>query len=334
MANSTQRLREQAARWFIRMRKAEPDDPERGKFEAWLMSSPLHAREYAIIADTWESFDSTARLQSLATAMERKREEFLQQKNKFNKLAKQGLLGLVAFAISAVLGHTMWREWQAQPVMQVAYGTSAGEILRHTLEDGTQIVLNGGAKIHITYYRNRRVVALTSGEVIFDVARDEKRPFIVDATDAKVTVLGTSFAVNRLDQLVRVSVRHGAVRVEGKQLAPDVEPPYVILRDGQVAEIWRGQEPEIVQRSAADAFAFQSGTLVFENATLGEIAETLSRYRKTPVRAVVGHANASQITAVLQTHDIEKFISMLPKIASVRVQETPAETQLMSDSVH
>lgn len=41
------RVHEEAARWFARMHNAEADDPERGRFEAWLASNPEHAREYA-----------------------------------------------------------------------------------------------------------------------------------------------------------------------------------------------------------------------------------------------------------------------------------------------
>src|SRR5690606_32635271 len=116
MASSTQRLREQAARWFIRMRKAEPDDSARSRFEAWLMSDPVHAREYSAIAETWEAFDSTSSLQSLAKAMERKRDELAQQKNQLGKIARQGVLGAFMAVAAGLLGHVAWNEWQARPV--------------------------------------------------------------------------------------------------------------------------------------------------------------------------------------------------------------------------
>jgi transmembrane sensor len=331
MAISTQRLREQAARWFIRMRRAEQDDPERSKFEAWLMSDPVHAREYSVIAETWEAFDSTPRLQSLAKAMEQKRHDFLEQKNKAGKLIKQGLLSVLLMVALGLFGHALWNEWQSQPVLQTAYSTSTGEIKSVAMDDGSRLILNGGAKVHVTYYRNKRTVALTQGEVIFDVAKDARRPFMVEVSTARVTVLGTRFAVNQMDHMVRVSVEHGSVRVEKPLTAQNEEPDYVILHDGQVAEIMASGGPQLVHRSATDAFAFQSGTLVFENATLGEIAETLSRYRRIPVKVLWGHSQASKITAVLQVYDIENFIRMLPQIANVRVHDTPTETQLLSN---
>ncbi len=42
----------------------------------------------------------------------------------------------------------------------------------------------------------RRTVRLLRGRAFFDVARDPDRPFTVEAGDARVTALGTAFAVS------------------------------------------------------------------------------------------------------------------------------------------
>lgn len=328
MANHSQRLRREAARWFMRMRDAEPDHPERGRFEAWLMADPAHAGEYSAFSATWEDFDSTVKLKSLAQAMERKKAELAGQRARLGKAVARSLLGVMLVVSSGLLGHKMWREWEAQPLMQMASNTGIGEIGRQTLEDGTALVLNADTSINITYYRDKRTVTLKRGEVIFDVARDPERPFIVESGHARVTVLGTRFAVNRLTDLVRVSVDHGRVRVEAQDDSgsPRFEP--IILNDGEVAEVNYGEKPQRIQRNAHDAFAFHGGTLVFDKAALGEIAETLSRYRKLPVRAQASPASSAQITAVVQVRDIEKFLKVLPHIAPVSVHETASETQL------
>jgi transmembrane sensor len=62
-------LWEVAARWFVRMAGADPEDPERGRFEAWLAASPAHAAAYAAIADTWSDLESGVRCDALAQAM-------------------------------------------------------------------------------------------------------------------------------------------------------------------------------------------------------------------------------------------------------------------------
>lgn len=313
------RVQQEAARWFARMRDAEPDHPERSRFEAWLLADPLHASEYAAFADTWEDFDSTARLQSLAQALQRKREEWRQQRASLGKRMAGGIMGLVLVVTSGLLGFELWRERQAQPLLTAAHDTAIGETARLTLGDDTRLTLNADTRIEVAYYRDRRTVTLKRGEAIFEVARDAARPFVVDSGHARVTVLGTRFAVNRLSHLVRVGVDHGRVRVEAQGAAGANASP-LVLSDGQVAEVLAGGQPQHSQRHAGDAFSFADGYIRFERASLHEIAETLSRYRKSPVTASSA-ATEPHITAVVKLSRIDQFLKQLPLIAPVTVDD-------------
>lgn len=328
MSSASSRLQKEAARWFMRMRNAEPDHPDRSRFEAWLLSDQAHANEYDAFAQTWEDFDSTPKLQSLAQAMRNQKDRLDAQRKRMEKMVKQGALGVMLLIVSALLGQQMWREWRDQPLMEIASVTGIGQIGRQTLEDGTKLVLNADTSVRITYYRNKRHIKMERGEVIFDVARDLARPFIVDSGQARVTVLGTRFAVNRLEHLVRVSVDHGRVKVESQHPHSDSFTGHVILADGQVAEVWRGDEPRLLQRSASDAFSFQNGAVVFQHASLSEIAETLSRYRSLPVLAPRGTAPGRNVTAVVQIREIENFLKLLPRIAPVRIEDTASGTRI------
>lgn len=323
------RLQNEAARWFMRMQGANPDHPDRGRFEAWLMADPAHAREYAAFAGAWEDFDTTSKLKSLAQAMERRKQKLAEQKQRISTQVRRSVLGLLLLVTGGLFGQQMWREHQAQPLMTFASATGVGEIGRQTLDDGTQLVLNADTHVSVAYYRDRREIVMDRGEVIFDVTRDPERPFIVRSGEARITVLGTRFAVNRLDHLVRVSVDHGRVKVEAQTGLETSSADHVIVTNGQVAEVKLGGAPELVQRNAHDAFSFASGTLIFQQASLGEIAQTLSRYRSAPVRGATKAASGIQVTAVVQSRDIEHFLKLLPRIAPVRVEHAEDGTHLV-----
>jgi transmembrane sensor len=323
-STTQQKITETAVKWFLRMRDAEPDHPERGRFEAWLMASRTHADEYHAVADVWQDFDSKENLKSLANAVTQK--QYYEQVTRTKRTQKMvsNLLGIALIAVTSLLGVAGYERWQATPTMQMAQVTKVGEQLSQTLEDGSSLFINGNSDVSVTYYRNKRLVKLNRGEVIFEVTKDADRPFIVDSGYAKVTVLGTRFAVNRLAQMVRVSVDHGRVRVES---LPDPENhKVVVLHDGQVAEIKMRNNPVIVQRSAAEAFNFKQGALNFEYAGLDEIAEVLSRYRKPAVQATLMPSGNPHVTAVVKVKDIEKFLWSLPEITSVTLQSTPEAT--------
>lgn len=322
MSTYSKRLREEAARWFTRMQKAPVDHPDRGRFEAWLMANPAHAAEYSAFADTWDDFDSTPRLQSLVRALNLKKAEYDTQ----IKTITRSVLSLLLVVSCGLFGYHIWI---SQPVYILASSTSIGEIKHQQLADGTLLTLNADTQAEITYYRNKRVVVLKKGEVIFAVAPDSERPFIVDSGYAQITVLGTYFAVNRLSHLIRISVDHGQVKVEAKNQAGDTVFESLILSNGDVAEVELGNGPVKVNRNAQDAFGFEKGALTFHQAPIEEIAETLSRYHPTPIQSLVKDKSA-HVTAVVQIADIDSFLLTLPRIAPVNVQRLNGEIRLVS----
>lgn len=315
-------LRQAAVAWFMKMHDAEPDHPERGRFEAWLMKDAANAAVYTEVVDVWEGFNSTAQMKSLVSALEQK--EFLEQQRR-TKVGKtlSRIAGVMLVVTVSLFGY---QAWQSQPVMQLELATASGEIATQELQDGSTLTLNAGSEADITYYRNKRLVELKRGEAIFVVTPDEDRPFVVDSGRARVTVLGTRFAVNRLEALVRVSVDHGRVLVEQQHESGSEGGASVILTDGQVAEVNTSGKLERVHRPAADAFSFTQGVINFDQASLDEIAETLSRYRQQRLDNQARNAGDARITAVIKSNDIEKFIASLPHLAPVSVRQSAGAT--------
>lgn len=313
------RIEEEAARWFARMQGATPDHPERGRFEAWLTADPAHAAEYAAFADTWNDLQGgTGSGEALAEAMKRR---FERQRLERRTFIKHGITGLLVAGVGGEVGYALW---QKQPQWQLARQTGTAQLLRESLQDGSSITLSADTELSVNYSRGERHVDLARGEAIFEVAREPERPFVVEAGAARVTVLGTRFVVNRLSDSIRVSVDHGRVQVEA---GPFWRRQRTLLEAGQVAELSLREDGsagqlEPVARKAADAFAFERGLLVFDNAGLAEIAETLSRYRQQPVRVAQNGAGsaAPRIVAGIQTSDVEGFIDMLPRLGPIEVR--------------
>ena len=307
------RARREAALWFGRMRNAEPDDPRRGRFEAWLMASPEHAAEYAAFDDLWSDLDSTPRVQAIAGAMSRRR-------HGTQRRLRAGALALVAVCVGVIAGQQAWMHWP-QYELEIA----AGPVRRIALPDGSEIVIDAASQATVRYTRSGRHVELKSGDAIFDVARDVQRPFEVDGGAAHVSVLGTRFAVTRLDESTRVSVERGRVSVESDSVTPGL-----LLTAGQVAEVDAASILRMSNKRAEDAFAFQRGSLVFDEATLAEVAQSLSRHRSEPVRVASALRSEPRVTAVVQVADIESFLRVLPAIAPVVVQQHDGETWLLA----
>jgi transmembrane sensor len=133
--------------------------------------------------------------------------------------------------------------------------------------------------------------------------------------------------------MVIVAVDHGRVQVETKISSGNAEMTPVILSDGQMAEVSPNTSPVFLERNAMDAFGFSSGKLVFENASLNEVAETLSRYRLKPIIAIGKNSKQPHITAVMNVAETESFLKTLPQIAAVEVKQNQNQTLLISKKI-
>ncbi|MCB5187933.1 FecR domain-containing protein [Methylobacillus caricis] len=327
--------REAAIKWFVQMQDADIEHPKRSRFEEWLLSHPSHQQAYREVCSLWEDLDSPEQLFSLASAMQQK--EFIEKADRRKKIHNvvTRTLSVMFFAATGIIAYYSYDAWQTQPTMHMVAKAEIGQIRSQVLEDGSKIVVNANSDIEITYYRKQRLVKLNSGEVSFDVAKNPDRPFVVESGPARITVLGTRFAVNRFQKKVRVSVDHGTVRVEPQSIdrqdptSPNRNAENVLtLRDNEVAEISLDGKAKRIQRPAADAFSFESGIITFDQAGLEEIAETLSRYRKPSISAQTAQGQDASITAVIQARNIESFIMELPSITPVKVEHHATETTL------
>lgn len=88
---------------------------------------------------------------------------------------------------------------------------------RLVLADGSKVWLNAASRMHFptAFAGGDRVVEL-SGEAYFEVAHDEKKPFLVKMGELTVEVLGTHFNVNAYsnESAIKTTLLEGSVRVK------------------------------------------------------------------------------------------------------------------------
>lgn len=322
MRHTTDLIQQEAIRWYTRMREAAADAPERSRFEAWLLMDVRHQHAYRLVEQTMEDFSSLQRVEQLHDAMRQKR--YFEQSSKKKTLSKlgSGLATLLLCCGLSWLALTQYQTWQLQPVSQETQVTAIAQMSKRTLADGSKVIANANTRLEIAFYRHQRVVNLVKGEAIFEVAKDSQRPFIVQTKLANVRVVGTRFAVNLLTKTVRISVDHGIVVVT------DANGQHALtLQAGQVAEVGQ-QAPHLVKRNAEDAFAFTRKLVIFDQADMFEVAETLSRYRQPPIHALFFGEHTPQVNAVLSMTQIEDFIRTLPSAVPVSLKQHEQQLEI------
>lgn len=93
---------------------------------------------------------------------------------------------------------------------------NSSNVEEHRLPDGSSIRLQpNGVIIYAGRFASDKREVRLIGEAFFDVTKDKTRPFIINARDVVVKVLGTSFNITAYedDQEVKVAVKTGRVSV-------------------------------------------------------------------------------------------------------------------------
>lgn len=143
------------------------------------------------------------------------------------------------------------------------------------LPDGSEVVLNRYSSLTYPdkFKRKNREVALL-GEAYFAVSKDRKHPFIVQAGEVSVRVLGTEFNVEAYsrDELVKTTLYEGSVAMDTEDNNSLVLAPGESAIYNKVAKSLSKEKTVQLE----DEIAWQKGALVFTNVTLREIARQLS----------------------------------------------------------
>lgn len=171
-----------------------------------------------------------------------------------------------------------------------------------SLPDGSIAWLNRNSSL--TYPRkfgkdNRQITL--KGEAFFDIARDESKPFIIDAGKAKVRVLGTSFNVitDNGNNEVEVFVTTGSVLVTSNngEKSITLKPGFV----GRVSDITSTS----IVNSNENYMSWNTEKLVYNGQSLNTVFNDLRRAYNIDIKTNDTAINNYTLTTIFdgQPHD-------------------------------
>ncbi|HAM09355.1 MAG: hypothetical protein A2X05_19020 [Bacteroidetes bacterium GWE2_41_25] len=158
---------------------------------------------------------------------------------------------------------------------KIAYSTGNDQKnLLVELSDGSRIFLNRNSELiyRNDFGRTSRNVRL-KGEAFFDISADASKPFIIDAGDAMVKVIGTSFNVitSNAASEVEVFVKTGKVVLSGNDNSQSIE-----LDPGYIGKISSGKTEKTVNNDD-NYLSWNTGLLVYNGQTLDVVFKDLRR---------------------------------------------------------
>lgn len=227
----------QAANWLVLLSEASAPEQVRANFATWLAASPDHARAWAAAEETYGLIAlAPRRHRSAAGRPARRSGRRHEHKGAARRWAGKAVAGgALAASLALFAAPTIWLRLSADRM------TGFGEVTTMALADGSRIELGPSTAVRVRYSGDERHVDLLEGEASFAVQRNARKPFIVQAGEVGIRVLGTAFEVRRERTGTFVAVAHGKVRVTRAGTAHGAD---VDLRAGEWVRIDRGAAVE------------------------------------------------------------------------------------------
>ncbi|KRA60070.1 iron dicitrate transport regulator FecR [Caulobacter sp. Root655] len=309
---------EVAIDWLVLLQGDSVTEDDWRAFDAWLTASSAHAVAY----DQAQAFDQrldldarrvdrapavapvAATVSTNLVALRPTRRVWLWSAG--SAIAAALVAGLVLLPGSGLLGGRETR-----------YVAGVGERRTIVLEDGTRIELNAASRLTVRFERNARHVRMDDAQAFFDVAKDARRPFLIEAGDTQVRVVGTRFDVRHRDGQVAVAVQRGLVEVRPASAAP------IRLRAGQGLSHVEGQDDARVAVVPVDEVTgWRQGRLIYRDRPLSEIVGDLNRLFPRPVKLADARAADMRLSGVLIVDEQDAMVGRLSHLLPVRTTTT------------
>lgn len=186
--------------------------------------------------------------------------------------------------------------------------------LKLVLSDGSLVWLNVASSITypVSFTGSERKVQI-DGEAYFEVARNEKMPFIVKKSnsDMQVKVLGTHFNINAYEdeEQIKVTLLEGSVQAQTKINS-------VILQPGQQAALSHNSQIArsipVVSADLEEVMAWKDGRFYFEGADMKAIMRQLEKWYDVNIRyeADIKYSFVAKISRTVNISEILKIFEM------------------------
>ncbi|HVI44028.1 MAG TPA: FecR domain-containing protein [Chitinophaga sp.] len=181
---------------------------------------------------------------------------------------------LLLITVSIPLYRWLNKPRTVAPVIWQEASAKAGRMVAMTLSDGSRVWLNASSSLRYpaAFSDSSREIWLTEGEAFFDIAPDNKKPFIVHSGKLAVQVLGTSFNVCAYTQLKRVSISVATGKVQVQEAA---KPLGILIASRQLNWDRETGATEIQDYDASRVGTWKDGLIRLDGASFSELAVTL-----------------------------------------------------------
>jgi ferric-dicitrate binding protein FerR (iron transport regulator) len=194
---------------------------------------------------------------------------------------------------------------------------ASNKVLIETLPDGSEVTLNKNAELSYSFpiTARKRLIKLEKGEVFFKVSSNKAKPFIIQAHNVTIKVVGTSFNVNHLPKTTEVIVESGIVKVsDGSQT--------ITLRKGQ--KVVTGSDGKLAIEPVKDELYnyFRTNRFTAKNTPLSKVVEVLNKAYGVNI-VIANPALADQtLTTTIEVGSLDQNLQLIAETLDLKIERS------------
>lgn len=289
----------EAAAWLARIQDDTQRDAYAEALQSWLAEDSTHRAAFSKATCAWDLIAgahhgvSLAKQDSAPSAWAERLRRSLRQ-------PAAALIAVCLMVACLGTGFLFFRQFRP-----LHYETAPGEQISIVLEDGSRVSLNTRSAVDVDYTRGLRRVTLLTGEAMFEVSKDPKRPFIVRNGNREVKALGTTFVVRKDPDRLSVTLIEGHVAVS--TVTPGSNVGIATLNPGDRLTLQSGTPIRRDRPQTESVTAWRKGDVVFDDVALKDAAAEINRYSTHNEITVAPEVGAMRISGVFTTRDEGEF---------------------------
>lgn len=234
----------------------------------------------------------------------------------FSKWMQYAAVAFIAIVMSWGVTTYYRNEQAGEAEKEFVVFADKGQRASVTLPDGTKVWLNSDSRLTYSdrYGHNERRVSL-SGEGYFEVAKDVKHRFVVDAGAMEIEALGTVFNVKAYndDKDVITTLLEGKVRaavVTGQSVT--LTPNQSMTFDKENCRVKYGDDKDAIY-----AKAWRDNEIAFDNATLAEMGKIMERSYNIKVDIRSEEIRQCRFSGIIKNNSLNNVFEIISLTAPI-----------------
>ncbi|WP_140487239.1 FecR family protein [Flavobacterium sp. GSA192] len=212
------------------------------------------------------------------------------------------------------------------PLNKLAYNTIKipyGKRFELELSDGTLVHLNSGStlKYPVAFIAGQNRQVFLDGEAFFDVSKDKKHPFVVNADNLNIRVLGTHFNVSNYaeDDVTDVVLVEGSVGMYPTNEKFDVSKNTILEPGFKGSFSKKDRRINTASVVTSTYTSWMQGGLTFRNMSFKNISKKLERHYNVSIETQNTKLENELFNASFKSNEsIEKVLSYFNDVYGIK----------------